>query len=120
MLTLEIIKAILADVTFQDWDFLIAPMGEGFFLQVQFLAKDNTDPFDVSWSKQKGRKWYISRFATDAEVVQTALKATLSAQEHEVREQFLYKGKAIFGPHLNLERLLAVANDTVTREPVAA
>lgn len=45
---------------------------------------------------------------TVSELVQTALKAVLTAVEHEVREQFLYRGRAIFNPHCDVEELVAL------------
>jgi len=59
-------------------------------------------------STQRGRKWLLSHHMTHSEVVQTAFKAVLTAVEHEVRESFTYKGCAIFGPHYDIERLVAL------------
>ncbi|MFT3671328.1 hypothetical protein [Aestuariivirga sp.] len=53
-----------------------------------------------------GRKWYISPNMTDGEIVQTVFKALLTAVEHETREQFLFKGVAIFDPHIDLDKLV--------------
>jgi hypothetical protein len=55
-----------------------------------------------------GRLWVVRDDATEHEVVQTMLRAVLDWSEHEVRESFRYKGKAVFGPHQDLEQLLAV------------
>lgn len=118
-MTLDKLKLILSAVQFQDWHFTAGEMGDGFYLQVYFWAGDNNKP-EVEMVRQHGRKWYVSRFATAAEVVQTALKAVLTALEHEAREQFLYQGKAIFGPHLDLDALLQMADKTVYREAKAA
>src|SRR5687767_8188349 len=82
------------------WKFKVHPAVSGWLLQVVFTttctATGQTLP-------QGGRKWYISHWATNAEVVQTALKAVLTAMEHEVRESFLYAGRAIYGPHQSLD-----------------
>jgi hypothetical protein len=48
---------------------------------------------------------------TVSEIVQTAFKATLTALEHETREKFRYRDAAIFGPHFNVERMVALAGD---------
>lgn len=37
--------------------------------------------------------------------------ALLTALEHEARETFKYRDVAVFGPHFNIERLVALAND---------
>lgn len=76
------------------------------YLQVQFLAYDQ-DERVVKW--QFGRKWMLSTHMTRSEVVQTAFKAIMSAEEHETREMFRYKGQAIFGPHFNVEALVKLA-----------
>ena len=53
-----------------------------------------------------GRKFYISPHMTDGEIVQTVFLACKVAMEHELREQFLYKGQAIFDPHYDIEKLV--------------
>lgn len=56
------------------------------------------------------RKWGVSRWSTESEVVQTALMAALAAEEHEAREAFQYKGKRVFNPHIDVNVLLEVCN----------
>lgn len=66
-----------------------------------------------------GRKWYISPHMTDGEIVQTVFKALMTAVEHETREQFLFKGVAIFDPHIDLDKLVQLHGQPgalVTRE----
>lgn len=122
-MTLEQLKLIVSAIEFQDWHFTVGEMtrngSPGFYLQVYFWAADN-EGNRPEMTRQNGRPWYVSSWATPAEVVQTALKAVLTALEHEAREQFLYQGKAIFGPHLDLQALLQMADRKVYREPVAA
>lgn len=57
----------------------------------------------------QGRKWMLSEHMTDSEFVLTALKAVLTAEEHEAREQFTFKGKKLFHPHPSLDLLLGIA-----------
>jgi hypothetical protein len=59
----------------------------------------------VSDGKWTGRKWMLSLHMTDGEVVQTAMAAVLAWHEHEARESFKFRGKAIFNPHLSLDAL---------------
>lgn len=84
-------------------------MERAFFVQAVLEEKDQRDEH---W---KGRKWYVSSHATDAEVIATAFKAVVTAEEHETREKFLYKGKAIYGPHLSLDALLGNADQVANR-----
>jgi len=61
--------------------------------------------------RQTSRKWRLSTYMTKSELVQTALKAVLTAEEHEARETFHYKGEAIFGPHFDIEELVRIAQE---------
>jgi len=56
----------------------------------------------------KGRKWRLSPFMTDGEVVQTAFMAIIAANEHETREKFTYRGVSVFDPHYDIEKLVAL------------
>ena len=58
----------------------------------------------------RGRKWRISPYMTVSEVVQTVLAASLAWHEHEAREQFLFQGSRIFGPHLDVYELMMIAD----------
>jgi hypothetical protein len=42
---------------------------------------------------------------TTSEIVQTAFKAVMTSQEHIAREFFTYRGKQVFGPHFDVEKL---------------
>lgn len=92
------IQEVISDIQYKDWVFDVSVTGvPGLYcLQVRFT--DNAIP----WT---GRKWYLSHRMTTSEIAQTALKAVLTAEEHEAREKFLYKGAAIFGPHLDVQAL---------------
>lgn len=117
MLDRDKLNTILGNVEYQDWAFRVLPANEGWNVQVAFFAEDNNAPMGMGkLVAQYGRKWYVSRFATESEVVQTALKAILTALEHEAREQFKYKGRALFGPHLDVNALMEIADKTQMRE----
>lgn len=78
-----------------NWSFKV--MGEPtFYMQVVF---------DAEQGPQSGRKWQLSPYMTDSELIQTAFKAILTAEEHETREFFRYRGRAIFGPHYDVNKL---------------
>jgi rubrerythrin len=62
-------------------------------------------------ARQSTRRWYISEQACRNEVVQTALKCVLTSVEHEARERFKYRGKAIFGPHFDVDALHRICAD---------
>ena len=65
---------------------------------------------DETGARQYCRKWLIDLHdATPSDILQTALRAVIDAQEHEVRETFRFKGKKIYGPHFNPEALVEFA-----------
>lgn len=97
-------EAWLLDVQYKDWLFHIGKKNGQFFLQIRFLAPDNDLPEGPQYM-QFGRKWLLSEHMTKSEVIQTALKAVITAEEHEIREQFLYKKAAIFAPHFDVDQL---------------
>lgn len=109
MKSFEEVTEILNEITYKDWTFRLVEetASGGSLLSVSFKDEDG-----CVWN---GRKWYISRHMTKSEIVQTALKAVLTAEEHEAREKFLYKNTAIFGPHLDVETLLMIADKTEVR-----
>lgn len=100
VVTKDFVAATLRDVSMPFYSFRVGEIGDGAFLQVVFLADGE---------EQRGRKWYVSPHAGDNEIVQTALMAILAADEHEVRERFKWKGRAIFAPHYALHALHDIA-----------
>src|SRR5258708_5406117 len=99
----EIRRIIAQDirVTHQPYGYFKVGPDEDLYLQVVFPALLGMSvDHPVS-----GRKWRLSTHMTKGEIVQTALLAVIQAQEHEIREHFLYKGKAIFGPHYDVDVL---------------
>lgn len=108
-LDLEDIREILARVRYRDWTFHVTEVcGTTVFLQIRFHAPD-AHYVDVNHSPWSGRKWLLSAHMTTSEIVQTALKAVLTAEEHEAREHFIYDGQAIFGPHVDVDALWSLA-----------
>lgn len=93
---------IVNDLSMPGGGFNIGVIDQGFF--VQFVS-----------GEQHGRKWYVSKHSTESEVVMTALMAAIAFAEHEVREQFRYKGKNIFHPHPSIDALLGVAEQREVR-----
>lgn len=102
MITARRINDWLEDVSYKDWSIEAHVDAGGIYLQVSFTAPDNVTGQVEDW---KGRKWRLSQHMTKSEVIQTALKAVLTAEEHEARERFLYRGRMVFGPHIDVDRL---------------
>ena len=91
------------------WKIYIWEPTEGdLYLQVTFSS-----PCTVTGEKEEqfGRKWRISKYMTKSEVVLTAFKAVLAAEEHECRERFRYRGEAILGPHFDVDSLVELCRN---------
>lgn len=111
MQTIESIKSIVSDISFNDWMFRVGENSDGTpFIQVLF--KD-TDRISGSVEIQRCRKWQLSYHMVNSEVVRTAFKAVEAAMLHEVQEAFKYKGARVFNPHADLDQLADAMNSKV-------
>src|SRR6266436_7796266 len=110
---LKQVKEIVSCLRYKDWWFFIRTRKGEMYLQVEFVARDSgSGPAAM----QKGRKWFVSKHATESELVFTALKAVLTAEEHEAREEFRYLGRAIVNPHISVKTLWRVAKRNRQKE----
>lgn len=89
---------VLGHVSYKEWCFEIqvADYAGHAFLVARF------EDGGRDWGT---RKWPLSPHMTESEIVQTALLCILVAEEHEAREKFLFRGKPVFGPHFDVDRL---------------
>ncbi len=89
--------------------FRVGADGENGPYWLQFVLRAPDYAKNTSETEWRGRKWRVSAYSTEREVVGTALAAILMCLEHEARESFTYRGAAVFGPHIPLEALRAAA-----------
>jgi hypothetical protein len=107
--TLETIKSIVSNVSFNDWTFRVDTNADDSpYLQVLFIDKDRITGAEEI---QRCRKWQLSYYMVNSEVVRTAFKAVEAAMLHEVQEAFKYKGARVYNPHVDLDSLAAALND---------
>ena len=92
------------------WDYV----GDGFYIQVLCMLPDVYNPA-TGPVEQRGRKWYVSAYSVESEVIQTCLYAWLKFMEHEARENFQYEGVRLFNPHISARALMSVADKTEVR-----
>lgn len=103
-----LIQSILSCCTFPNFKFLVFDKDGVSYLQVEHTGPCNVTGKPMTW---KGRKWMLSNHMVKSEIVHTAFLAIMTAIEHETREQFHYNGRAIFGPHFNVDRLHGLTED---------
>jgi hypothetical protein len=109
-MTVDEMRAILRDVTFEGYTFGVFQTSDGRpnYLQGSYPEGDiSTGARTV----QTTRKWYLSEHMTKSELVQTALLCSLVSAEHRVREHFRYRGKRIYGPHFDCDSLWEICKD---------
>lgn len=97
---------LLEEVRYRDWTIAVGHENGQPFLRVSF---PDTDVTTGHGTVCEGRRWPLNPAMSPGELVQTAFKAVLTAEEHEARERFSYRGRAVFGPHLNVDRLWEIA-----------
>lgn len=90
----------MSHIKYRDWRYIIFDNANDPYLQIQFEENGET---------QYCRRWFLSEKMSVSDVVRTAFMATLAAEEHEARERFTYRGKRIFGPHYDVDRLVEIA-----------
>lgn len=107
---------VLAGVTYKNWRCKLHrdPQRAGaLYLQWSFTSECCKTGVK---GPQFSRKWYLSQWMTESEIVQTAFKAALTAEEHECREFFKYLGHRVFNPHIHVRALMDVCNIEDSRE----
>lgn len=82
------------------------------FIQIIYNAVCSKTGNIENWN---GRKWYLSGYMTDDEIIKTIYAAFKSSIEHEIMEGFKVDGKILFNPHVNFEELLKISDREITR-----
>jgi hypothetical protein len=99
---------VITHVRYPEYTFLIGPVHGGVALRASYKERD---VLSGKMSEQLTRKWLLSPYMTNSEIVQTAFKCILTSMEHRAREHFQYKGQRIFGPHFDVEDLVVLCRD---------
>lgn len=107
---IERASALLGDVEFLDYEFIVAESHGGVTIRARYMEPDVYAPQNGD-EEQLTRKWLISPGMTDSEIVSTAFKCCLTSMEHRTREHFMYKGRRIFGPHFDINDLVEICKD---------
>lgn len=106
MEALKRIERIVSEIKFRNWQFVVDE--NPLTLRVIVDGVDNRTGKPITL---KGRKWLLKPRMLDGEIVQTAFLAVATAEEHERREGFTFQGEAVFDPHYNIHKLVALHKD---------
>jgi hypothetical protein len=104
--TREEIALIVGKLAFKGSSFRLLDKGDGYLLQLEYWEEDvHTGKSEL----QRARKWYISPWMTETEIVETAYAACQRSMMHRLGEWFSYQGKRVYSPHFPVEARLAMA-----------
>lgn len=105
--TYDEVLEIVGRIEFMDRKVVVSQVGEGYHLQVQYMEVDvDTGKMEL----QKARKWYISPYSTETEIVETAFKACRTSMDHVLKEHFLYRGRRVYSPHFDINARIAMCD----------
>lgn len=92
---------------FQDYEFEVKKSAHtgAVYLQAHY---EEADTISGQIDTQYTRKWFLSPEMSKSEIVATAFKCVLTSMEHRTREWFLYRGRAIYQPHYDVDALHAI------------
>ena len=113
---LPYVARVLRTIEFRGWTFSVNCSDDRVYLYAGWSA-----PCNFTGGKEETqltRRWLIRPEASRSEIVQTAFACVMTAMEHEIREQFLYNGRAVFGPHHDVDALWEISGhmEPVTNE----
>lgn len=105
--TLEEIETCIARCRYPGFEFKVAGgIVDPWFQIVCPDGRDTTTGEPIEW---KGRKWKLSRWMTDTEIVQSVWAAVQRALIHEASELFRFDDVAIYDRHISVHRLAELA-----------
>jgi uncharacterized protein (DUF433 family) len=93
------IQEIVDKISFMDRTFRLLPKGDGYLLQLSYYEADVETG---EMALQRARKWYISPWMTETEIVETAFAACRRSMDHILKEHFTYKGRRVYSPHFGI------------------
>jgi len=97
-------KISIGGVLYDRPQFRVMGKGDGYLLQLVYMEADVEHP-EEGPVPQHARKWYVSAFSTETEIVRTVYKAVLCSLEHRLGEFFTYKGRKVYNPHFDVGAL---------------
>jgi hypothetical protein len=104
-LTLGQIQSIVDKISFMDRTFRVIEKQDGYLLQMQYMEPDVEKPGSEP-VLQGTRKWYISPFMTESEIVETCWACACRSMLHVASENFTYKGRRIYSQHFHVDARL--------------
>lgn len=110
--TIHTIRALVAQCNYPGFDLIMGADGDvEQYPWFQIACPNGVDTRSGEPLPWKGRKWKLSWYMTDTEIVQTVWAAIQRALIHEASELFTFSGVAIYDRHINVHALANFAAD---------
>jgi hypothetical protein len=103
---MKLIDAIDAEVFGVQFECILGFDSDVFWLQLRFMID-----IDV----HRGRKWRVSPYMLDDEIVKTVWLAFEVAVKHELLEGFRFSGELVFNPHTPFSKFVEASRTEVFR-----
>lgn len=108
-MTLEQIGEIIQNTHYKGWQFEITELNDQQSILVKPVFRSNNHNEKGYMEQVEGRNWYLNCDMSESEIVKTLWLAVKTAEEHEMRKSFTYRGYRIFDPMININDLEEVA-----------
>lgn len=89
------IRDIVAGVRYKDWAFDVESWGGRPVLRLRWLG---VDAYTAEPAMQHSRPWLLEA-ENESELLRSVWLAVVTAEEHEAREIFYFRGRRPFNPH---------------------
>lgn len=118
-MTRQEVARIIDQVRFMDRKFRLLEKGDGFLVQMRYLEADVEHP-EKGLQIQATRKWYVSPYMTESEVLETVWAMVQRSQLHVASEHFTYKGKRVYSQHFSVKARLTACEQGCfdVRQPI--
>lgn len=110
------LEKVISYITYKDWTISIRLDNNRPYIQISFQGRNISRGIEVGpVVEQRCRKWMLSYYMTDTEIVKTVYKAVEAAVLHEMQEQFLFLDAPIYNPHIDVKELWSICYKTEHR-----
>ena len=107
--TRQEIETIVNGLQFMDRKFHLLDKGDGYLLQMSYYETDVENP-NTPPVLQSTRKWYVSPFMSESEIVETAWACACRSMLHVASEHFRYLGSQVYSQHFAVAQRIALCN----------
>lgn len=107
MQTIDTIQKLVSEISFRHWNLFVHNEDRPY---LQWVWKEE-DPVNGGIFHCAGRKWMLSYYMTDSEIVQTAFLAAQTAVNHETREFFKFQNRPVMRPHFDVYELVKLCDE---------